>query len=328
MHAAITPAYGPAQVLETRELSRPDVGEREVLIEVRAAAVTAGDRRLRAADFPSFTALPGRLMIGVTSPRHAVQGTMFAGRVVAVGRAVTRFAVGDDVFGSTEHGAYAEYLALPQDGALARMPAGLGYDAAASIPYGGVTALRFLRDLAEVKPGDEVLIVGASGGVGRFAVQIAKHLGARVTAVASANSFELLRSLGADRVIDYHVEDFTDAAERWDVIFDVAGASSFGASRRVLTERGRYLTLFVSVGVLLQMALTALRGGPKAKFAVALGTAEDMEALRDLIVDGAIAPDVGPRFPLARIAEAHAAAEANALGTVMVTMEPEETALA
>jgi NADPH:quinone reductase-like Zn-dependent oxidoreductase len=320
MKAAVTPAYGPAQVLETHELPKPSIGAHDVLIEVRATPVTEGDRRLRSADFPSISALPGRLMIGVRRPKHRVQGTMFAGRVVAVGSAVTRYAAGDDVFGSTDHGAYAEYLAMPEDGAMAKMPSGLRYDEAASVPYGAVTALRFLRDLGGVKPGDHVLVVGASGGVGRFAVELAKHLGAEVTGVCSQASFELVRSLGADHVIDYASEDFTANGVRYDVIFDIAGKSSFARCRDSLTENGRYLTLFVSVGILVQMALTSLFGGPQAKFGIAMGTHEDLEELRGLVERGVLRPVVASRFPLERIAEAHAEAEnGRPHGSVVVT---------
>lgn len=321
MKAALTPSYGPAEVLKTADVPAPTIGERDVLVEVHASPVTAGDRRLRAADFPSITAAPGRLMVGLLRPKHPVQGTMFAGRVLRVGSAVTEYAVGDDVFGSTDHGAYAEYLAMPESGAMAKMPACLDYAEAAAVPYGAVTALRFLRDLGAVGPGSKVLIVGASGGVGRFAVQIAKHLGAEVTGVCSRGSFELVRQLGADHLIDYESQDFTQTGERYDVIFDIAGVTSFRSSRQSLTQDGRYLTLFFSVGVLLQMAVTALVGGPRAKFSVALGDRDDMEQLRDLIERGVIRPIVAQRFPLDRIAEAHAEAERGRnAGSVVVTV--------
>lgn len=321
MKAAITHAYGSADVLQTRDVPTPTISDREVLIRIHASPVTAGDLRLRAADFPSFSVLPGRLMVGVFGPRRSVQGTMFAGRVIEVGGAVTRFSVGDSVFGYTAHGAYAEYLSMPEGGAMARMPAGLGYDEAAAVPYGAGTALHFLRDLGAVGAGDRVLIVGASGGVGRFAVQLAKHLGAEVTGVCSRSSFELVRSLGADHVIDYATEDFTQRGQRYDVIFDIAGATSFGRSRTSLTEEGRYLTPVLSVGLLLQVALTAMSGGPRAKFAVVLPDQDDMNQLRALLEQGVIRPVIARRFPLERIAEAHAEAETGRVhGSVMVTL--------
>ena len=321
MKAAVTPAYGSADVLETRELPTPIIGDHDVLIQVRATPVTEGDRRLRSADFPSISALPGRLMIGVRRPKHAVQGTMFAGRVVAVGRAVTRYAVGDDVFGSTDHGAYAEYLAMPEDGSMAKMPSTLGHDEAAAVPYGAVTALRFLRDLGGVKPGDHVLILGASGGVGRFAVQLAKHLGAEVTGVCSREGFDLVRSLGADHLIDYQTESYSDNGRLYDVIFDIADATTFACARSSLKADGRYLTLFVSVGILLQMALTSVGGGQKAKFGIAMGTRDDLEELARLVERGIIRPVVARRFAFERIADAHVAAETGSVhGSVVVTL--------
>lgn len=321
MKAAITPTYGPADVIQTGDVPTPTIGEHQVLVQIHATPVTAGDRRLRAADFPSISAVPGRLMMGVLRPRHTVQGTMFAGRIVEVGSAVTQYAVGDDVFGSTDHGAYAEYLPMPEDGAMAKMPAGLSYDEAAAVPYGAGTALYFLRDLGSLGPGDEVLIVGASGGVGRFAVQLAKHLGAEVTGVCSRRSFELVGSLGADHLIDHQSEDFTQNGKRYDVIFDIAGVTSFCRSRPSLTKNGRYLTLFISVAVLLQMAWTSIVGGPKAKFSVALSKQDDMEQLRELMEQGVIRPVIARRFPLERIADAHAEAEADRPhGSVLVTV--------
>lgn len=321
MKAAITRSYGPADVLQIRDVPTPTLSARQVLIEVHASPVTAGDLRLRAADFPSFSAVLGRLMLGVFGPRRPVQGTMFAGRIVAVGGAVTRFAVGDDVFGYSARGAYAELLALPEDGALARRPAGLSYEEAAAIPYGAGTALRFLRDLGAVRPGERVLILGAGGGVGLYAVQLAKDLGAEVTGVCRRGSFDLVRSLGAAHVIDYTTEDFTTNGQRYDVIFDTADATSFRRCRGSLTAAGRYLTLTLSTGALLQLAVSALGRGPRLKSAVVLPAQADMEQLRALVERGALRPVIARRFPLDRIADAHAAAEEGRLsGSTMVML--------
>ena len=323
MRAAFTPGYGPADILEVRDVPPPVPGDHEVLVAVHASTVTAADHRLRSADFPSIAALFGRLIIGMFRPKHAVQGTNFAGRVVAVGRKVTRYAPGDDVFGGTMHGAYAEYIAVPEDGPMARKPAGLGYDEAAALPYGAVTALIFLRDVGAVRPGDKVLVVGASGGVGRFAVQIAKHLGAEVTGVCGAGNFDLVRSLGADHVIDHRTTDFTRGSERYDVLFDVAGVTTFSRCRSVLSREGRYLTLLLSVGVLVQVLFTAMRRGPRAKFAIAGGDRNEMDRVRELAERGVIRPVLGESFPLERIAEAHAA---RATGTVVVTIRSSDGA--
>ena len=321
MRAAFTPSYGTADVLVTRDVAMPALGAHDVLVRIHASSVTAGDVRLRSADFPSISAWPGRLMIGVRRPKNAIQGTMFAGRIVEVGAAVTRFAVGDDVFGNTMHGAYAEYAAIRENGAMAKMPAGTSYEEAAAVPYGAVTALVFLRDVGAVRPGDEVLIVGAAGGVGRFAVQLAKHLGAKVTAVCSRRSFELVRALGADRVIDHESEDFTQSGRRYDVIFDTADVTTFSRARASLTAEGRYLSLIISVGLLFQVAWTSLVGGPRAKFAVAMGSAADLDEVKSLMERGVIRPTIGQRFPLERIVEAHEAAETTrSAGSVVVTI--------
>lgn len=320
MKAANTGSYGPANVIEIVEVPAPVLGVHDVLVEVRASLVSAGDRRLRSADFPGISAVPGRLMMGVFQPRHPIQGTMFGGCVVEVGSAVTRFAVGDDVFGSTEHGAYAEVLAMPEDGAMAQIPAGITYEEAAAVPYGAGTALHFLRDLAAVQPGEKVLIVGASGGVGRFAVQVAKHLGAEVTGVCGADAFEMVKQLGADHLIDHRAEDFADNGQLYDVVFDIAGVSSFGGCQASLAPGGRYLTLLVSLGVLAQMAMTSVMGDKRALFSIALDDRDGTEQLRDLMQSGVLSPVIGHRFPLDRIAEAHA--ETGRHGAVVVTLGP------
>ena len=309
MQAATNTQYGPPAVLHPREIDRPTLGDRQVLVEVRASVVTQGDRRLRAADFPGMSAIFGRLLIGVFGPRHSVGGSMFAGRVIEVGSEVTDFAVGDDVFGSVMHGAYAEYLAVSEGDALAKMPSNASYAEAAAIPYGAGTALVFLRDLAKVQRGERVLIVGASGGVGRMAVQIAKHLGAEVTGVCGADG-DLVRELGADHVIDYRRADFTRSDQRWDVILDTTEGNHFRAFKRALTPRGRYLSLYLTIRVLWEMATTALRGGRRAIAGVAAGTATTTNDLRQLVEQGAVRAVIAKRFPLARIAEAHAFLEA------------------
>lgn len=322
MRAAITPAFGGPEILELHDLPTPAVGPDEVRIRVRASAVTEGDRRLRSADFPSATALLGRLFVGLFKPRKPVQGSIFAGCIEAVGANVTQWTVGQEVFGLSEgFGAYAEQLVVPAGGPMALIPEGVRPEEAAAVPYGAGTALHFLTELAQVQPGERVLVLGASGGVGRFAVQIARHLGAEVTGVASGRNHELVRSLGAHDVIDHRTTDFTTLGRTWDVVFDIADASSFRHSRPVLTRTGRYLSLYMSLDVLLQMALTKLRGGPRALFAVATDDAERLGALRDLLADGVIPPQVGPTFALEDIQAAHAAADARGqTGCIVVTM--------
>jgi len=320
MRAAITPRYGPPSILQLIEKEAPTIGEGDVLVAVHASPVTAGDRRIRAADFPSGSVLLGRLMMGLTSPRQPVQGTMFAGRVAAVGAGVTRFAVGDDVFGSVDFGAYAEQLVVSASGAVAKMPSGSTHVDAAAIPYGAGTALHFLRDLADVQPGESVLILGASGGVGRYAVQIAKHLGAEVTAVCSQPALELVTDLGADHVIDHAAEDFTASDRCYDVIFDVADASSFRRCRDALTPSGRYLTLYISLQAIMATGWTALVGGKRAIFAISLGEQARIEALSLLLAQRVIRPTIAEHFPLEAVADAHALAETGIHGEVMVVV--------
>jgi NADPH:quinone reductase-like Zn-dependent oxidoreductase len=302
--------YGGPEVLKLTEVERPQIGPDDILVRVHASSVTQGDRRLRAADFPGVSALFGRLMTGVTGPRHTVGGSNYAGRVVQVGSNVTRFAVGDDVFGGAMHGAYAQYLAVPANSGVAKLPDGVTYGEGAAITYGGVTALAFLRDLARVQPGERVLIVGASGGVGLMAVQIAKHLGAHVTGVCGEDA-QLVRSLGADEIIDYRHEDFTLRGQTWDVIFDTTQGNHFRAYRASLTRASRYLSLYLTVRILLEMVATRLRGGPRALATVALGNPELMDDLSLLAGSGAIRAVIARRYPLAKTAEAHAFLESS-----------------
>lgn len=320
MQAVVQDRFGSPTALTLAEVTPPRVGDLDVLVDVHASAVTHADRRIRAGDFPGIVRIPAHLAMGVTGPRNR-PGTMFAGRVVEVGSAVTRFQVGDDVFGSAleEGGAYAERIAVPEDRRIARMPTGLRYAEAAALPYGAVTALIFLRDLADVHPGEKVAILGASGGVGAFAVQIARHLGAEVTAVCGAQDADLARSLGAHHVVDYRTEDFRTG--RYDVILDTLGASSFGASRPALTPTGRYLCLVASARLLFDVLVTALVGGQRVFTSTSPGTSQHLEDVREMVERGALQPVVGREFPLARVAEAHAHHEAGRTrGTVVLTV--------
>lgn len=322
MLAAVQTRFGGPDVLTLQEVATPAPGAGEVLVRVHASPVTQGDRRLRAADYPGLSAVIGRLMFGVFRPRNPTPGTMFAGVVVAVGPEVTRFAVGDRVFGNAGTGAHAEFVRLAEDAEIASMPDGTSFDEMAALPYGAGTSLYFLRDVAAVQPGESVLILGASGGVGQFAVQIAKHLGATVTGVASGPKLDAVRRLGADHVIDYRVEDFARNGKRYDVIFDVADATSFARSRGSLTERGRYVTLYISLRVLAQAMWTSVFGTQKAKFSVAMGSAESTRQLADLAERGVVRPVIDARFPLSEVTAAHAAAESpQTTGVVMVVGE-------
>jgi NADPH:quinone reductase-like Zn-dependent oxidoreductase len=316
MRAAVQRGYGPPEVLTIAGVDRPRCGPGDVLVEVRASPVTAGDRRMRAADFPSFTWLPGRLMLGVFGPRNR-PGTAFAGRVVEVGRDVTRYAPGDDVFGFAGFGAYAEYVAMPADGAVARMPPGLDYASAAALPYGAVTALVYLRDRARVQPRERVAVIGAAGGVGRIAIQVARHLGAEVTAVCRASDRELVRSLGAHHAVDRDAD--LAATGPYDVIFDTADALSWAQATAAMTPRGRLLVLGISVEILWRSLWTRLRGGRTLIQAVALPVPEHLETIRAMAARGDLRPALDRTFPLDDIAAAHRWAE-QARGTVTIAI--------
>ena len=321
MRAATHHTYGSPDVIEIAEVAKPSIGAREVLVQIRASSVTQGDRRLRASDYPRGLWIVGRMMSGLVRPRHPVPGTTFAGKVVEVGSEVSKFQVGDDVFGGCLGGAQAEFMAISEDSAIARMPANTGYDEAATLSYGASTALVFMRDIAEVKPGERVLIVGADGGVGRYAVQLARYFGAEVTGVCRRN-FEAVRELGAHHVIDATREDFRDKKGHYDVIFDTPDVTRFSQCREALTPTGRYLSLYVSLHLLFHVAMTAVFGGRKAKFTVAMGDQKLTNELRALVEAGAIRAVIDQRYPLEQAALAHARLETKGrpFGSVVVSV--------
>lgn len=304
MQAITIGHYGPPEVCVPTTLPAPTPGPRDLLIDVRAVGLTQGDRRLRSGDFPGITWLPGRLVMGITGPRAAVAGTVFAGRVVAVGEAVTRYAVGDEVFGLVMSGALAEQLCVPEHGSVARLPAGWSCAEAAPLAYGAGTARHFLQVAAGLKAGERVAIIGAVGGVGRAAVQLARHLGAQVTAVVRPHQQALARALGA-----HEVSDLDALRGRFDVVFDTTGAVTPRMARRWLGAEGRFATVYVSLAVLVAVLLRPLLGGPRVISGVATDSAASMDALRALAEAGAFQPRVGRRFPLHEAAAAHATLE-------------------
>jgi NADPH:quinone reductase-like Zn-dependent oxidoreductase len=320
MKAIVYTEYGPPEVLSLQEVVVPTPGADEVLIKVHAATVTAGDVNVRGFTFvPADMKLLPRLVFGLRRPKRPILGTEVAGEVVAVGADVTRFKVGDAVFGigSMRLGAYAEYVTRPADGPLALIPAGVSYAEAASVPFGAETALYFLKERANVQPGQHVLVNGASGGVGSYAVQIAKALGATVTAVCSGRNAAMVRELGADHVIDYTHEDFTQNRAAYDVIVDtVMGQMSFARCKAALKPDGLYLSVAGGLREMIQSIWNKrlITGSPKE-------SKEDMLALKDLLESGQIKPVIDRCYPLAETAEAHRYVETRRKrGSVVITV--------
>lgn len=320
MKAAITPRYGSPDVIEVREVPTPKLGDGQLLIQVHATHVSAGDLRIRAADFPGISSVLGRLMLGLRRPKNPIQGTMFAGEIVELGPGVTQYRIGQRVFGSVEHGAYAEYLVAKEDGPLALIPPGRTACQAAALFYGAGTALHFLRDVAKLQPDERVLILGASGGVGRFALQLAQHMGADVTAVGRTRDFELMKSLGANQVLDYTRVDYRGTGQKYDLIFDIADASSFSHCKPALATRGRYLSLYIHIRLLLQMAWTSVVGRQRALFSIQTGSARATAEVADLFAKGVFEPILARRFHFEDIAKAHEASEARATpGAIVIS---------
>lgn len=289
-----------------RERERPTVRDDGVLVAVRAATVTTADWRVRASAFPGGLWLMGRLMMGLFSPRNPVLGGEFAGVVSKVGKAVTRFKPGDRVFGlSTKFGAHAEYVAVPAESAIAPIPARLGFEEAAAIPFGALCALVFLRDFAKLSPGQKILIAGASGGVGVHAVQIAKSFGAEVTAVCSAANHALIRGLGADHVIDYRKQDYSQAGIRYDVIFDTAGTNPFHAIRRALKPDGLFLPLEFGLREAFQAMVAKFAGGPRIMLRVSSDSRRDLETVAQLVDSGRLRPVIDASYEFGRIVDAY-----------------------
>lgn len=322
MRAIVQDAYGGPENLKIEEIATPAPRPDEILVEVHAVPVTTADWRFRSASYPRGMKVIGRLVTGLFRPRHRVQGLGFSGRVIAVGHAVDRFAVGDEVFG-THRGTLAEYVAVPQSGTVAKKPASLGFAEAVALPFGAITAIDFVRDRAKVRQGERVLVIGGSGDVGVQVLQMAKHLGADVTAVCSAPNFELVRSLGADHVIDYTQQDPRDAGQTWDVIFDTVHASTFAGYRRVLSRDGRHAFIEGGVREMIQGLTTRLRPGPTVISGVSMDTAAALRGVIEQYEAGAIRPVLGQRFAFEDIAEAHRIVERrNRRGAVVVHVRP------
>ena len=306
MKAIVYSRYGPPDVLRLAELEKPVPSNDEVLIRIRATTVNAGDYRIRGFDVPGEFWLPARLGFGLWGPRNRIPGSEFAGEIEAVGSNVTLFRQGDPVFGidGAGFGPYAEYSCFPETGVLALKPDAMSFEEAAAVPFGALTALYFLRDR------------------GTAAIQLAKHLGANVTGVCSTANLDMVRSLGASRVFDYTLEDFTSSGETYDIIFDTVGRTSFTRCKKSLRENGVYLATVFRLPQLFQMLWTSITGGRRIICAVAPARKTDLDYLKEVVDSGNLKAVIDRRFPLEQAAEAHRYAEqGHKKGNVVITVD-------
>jgi NADPH:quinone reductase-like Zn-dependent oxidoreductase len=310
MKAIVLTKFGPPDVLQLREVAKPFPKDNEVLVKIHATSVFAGDCELRSLKIPVELRLPFLIYMRFLRPKPVILGQELAGEIESVGKEVSKFKADDAVFAAAGFGmgAYAEYKCMKvepgmMDGAMALKPANITYEEAAAVPVGGLEALHFIRQ-ANIQSGQKVLINGAGGSIGTFAVQLAKSYGAEVTGVDSTGRLDMLRSIGADHIIDYTGEDFTKSGQAYDVIFDVVGKSSFAGSLRSLKSNGRYLLGNPGLSQRLRARWTTT-SGKQVVYGTGRQKAEDLVFLKELIEAGKIKPVIDRRYPLAQMAEAH-----------------------
>jgi NADPH:quinone reductase-like Zn-dependent oxidoreductase len=328
MKAIVWTEYGPPDVLQLQEVEKPTPKDNEVLIRIVATTVTAGDCEQRSLKLPIWYRLPMRAYVGLRRPKRiTILGMELAGEIESVGKDVKLFKTGDQVFAATgfaRMGACAEYICLPEEpeaGALAIKPANMTYQEAAAVPVGGLEALGFIRQ-GDIQSAQKVLINGAGGTIGPFAVQLARHFGAEVTGVDSTGKLDMLRSIGADRVIDYTREDFTTSGETYDFILDVVGKGSFVDSIRSLNQNGRYLIANPGLSQMVRGRWTSMTSSAKVIFGAAYPKTEDLLFLKELIEAGKIKSVIDRAYPLEKTAEAHIYVETGQkVGNVVITVE-------
>jgi NADPH:quinone reductase-like Zn-dependent oxidoreductase len=325
LKAILHTQYGPPDLLQLKDIETPTPKDNEVLIAIHATTVSTGDCNLRNFTFVTKSMLPiAKLMFGIRKPWKArVLGTELAGEVMRAGKDVTRFKTGDRVVASTgaAGGGHAQYACLPENGALAIKPDSLSWEQAVALPFGANTALYFLRDLGKIRAGQDLVIIGASGAIGSAGVQLAKHFGARVTGVCSGANVELVKALGADSVIDYTRDDFTQSANIYDLIFDVVGATTFDRCQRSLKPNGVLLQNIMEVSDIFRVLWTSITGGKKIKGGVAIGNMANMGLITALAEAGTLRPVIDRSYPLERIAEAFKYVEqGHKKGNVVITV--------
>jgi NADPH:quinone reductase-like Zn-dependent oxidoreductase len=322
MKAMVYEEFGPPEVLQLKDVEKPVPKENEVRIKIHATSVTKYDCWVRSSTAPPGFGLIMRIANGL-KPKQPILGTELAGEVETVGRDVTRLKVGDQVYGfcGMNLGAYAEYICLPE-AAVVQKPANLTYEEAAAVPQGALTAVYFLRN-GHIQRGDKILIFGASGGVGSYAVQLARHhFGAEVTGVCSTSKMDYVKSLGADQVIDYTQEDFTQNGQVYDIIFDTVGKTSVSRTRRSLEKNGSYLLATFGLPMLIQLFWYSMISSQNFEFGALKDKTEDLVFLKDLIEAGEIKPVIDRCYPLEQAAEAHRYVEAGRkTGNVVITVE-------
>lgn len=326
MRAITYTEYGPPEVLQLQVVDKPTPKDNQILIKVMAAEATKGDCELRSFNFPvKWFWLPLRLAWGATKPKKSILGGYFAGEVEAVGKEVTKFKAGDQIFGSTglAMGAYGEYLCLSAGCTLVPKPHNASFAEAAAVPLGGLNALHYMRK-ANIQQGEKVLVNGAGGSIGAYAVQIAKAMGAEITAVDSGIKEEMLMNLGVDHYIDYAKEDFTQSGKTYDVIFDMVAENSYRGTVRVLKPKGRYLMANPRMINMLRSVITPMFTGKAVLFAFAGEKEEELTALKDMIEAGQLKPVVDKIYPMEAVVEAHhRVQEEQRLGPVVIAITPE-----
>lgn len=307
MKAIVCPQYGSPEVLQIKEVEKPAPKNNEILVRIFSTAVTSGDARIRGLNVPYGFKTITRLMFGFSKPKKPILGVSFAGLVESVGETVTQFKVGDEVFGASNNfGCHAEYVTVAEKEAISIKPSNISFDEAAASIFGGLTSLKFLRDFGKIEKGQKVLVNGASGSLGVFAIQLAKYFGAEVTGICGTSNLELVKSLGADTVIDYTSTDFAKNGESYDIIYDTVGKISFSHAKGALNKKGRLILPVAGISQFFETLTTSIIGGKKVVAGVAVFVKRDLEVIKEFLEKEKIKSVIGKRFSLEHAVEAHA----------------------